>query len=89
MRDGWDKLVFSAYREDYFDELSTHTWGLVNGYFYNSTHGGYLHRYMMAKWYSSDKANAGCSIFSITLSHHLNTKIDMIVHRLLTHIKRF
>lgn len=54
MRDGWDELAFATYREDYFDELSTHTWGLVNGYLYNSTLGGYLHRYMMAKWYSED-----------------------------------
>lgn len=54
MRDGWDELVFATYREDYFDELSTHTWGLVNGYPHNSTLGGSLHRYMMAKWYGED-----------------------------------
>ncbi len=32
MHDGWDELAFATYREDYFDELSTHTWGLKNGY---------------------------------------------------------
>lgn len=31
MREGWDKLAFATYREDYFEELTTHTWRLVNG----------------------------------------------------------
>ena len=53
-RDDWDELAFATYREDYYEELSTHTWGLVNGYLSNTTLGGYLHRYMMAKWYGED-----------------------------------
>lgn len=54
MRDGWDGLAFATYREDYYEELSTHTWGLVNGYLSNAALGGYLHRYMMAKWYGEE-----------------------------------
>lgn len=53
-RKGWDSLAFATYREDYYDELSSHVWRLQNGYPYNSTLGGGLHRYMMAKWYGSD-----------------------------------
>lgn len=53
-RDGWDKLAFTTYRADYFEELSTHTWGIKNGYLYNQALGGYLHRYIMAKWYGAD-----------------------------------
>ena len=54
MKDGWDQLVLATYREDYYEELTTHTWGIVNGYPSNTSLGGYLHRYMMAKWYGED-----------------------------------
>ena len=54
MREGWEQLAFATYREDYYEELSTHTWTLSNGYPFNTTLGGGLHRYMMAKWYGDD-----------------------------------
>lgn len=54
MQDGWPRLAFATYRADYYDELSSHTWSLKNGYPSNSTLGGGLHRYMMAKWYGQD-----------------------------------
>lgn len=50
MREGWERIAF----EDYYEELSTHTWILSNGYPINVTLGGGLHRYMMAKWYGED-----------------------------------
>lgn len=54
MRSEWDKPAFASYREDYYEELSSHAWGLKNGYPNNDTLGGGLHRYMMAKWYGED-----------------------------------
>lgn len=54
MRDGWDGVALTTYREDYYTELISHTWGLSNGYPSNTTLGGGLHRYMMAKWYGDD-----------------------------------
>ncbi|MDQ0216799.1 hypothetical protein J2S13_003285 [Oikeobacillus pervagus] len=46
-----EQIAFATYREDYYEELSTYTWTLSNGYPTNATLGGCLHRYMMAKWY--------------------------------------
>lgn len=40
MHEGWDHLAFATYREDYYEELSTHTWKLSNGYPSNDTLGG-------------------------------------------------
>ncbi|MBS3938779.1 MAG: HNH endonuclease [Peptococcaceae bacterium] len=54
MRDGWQQMAFATYRDDYYEELSSHTWSLSNGYPSDTTLGGGLHRYMMAKWYSAD-----------------------------------
>lgn len=54
MRDEWDQIAFATYREDYYKEISTHTWSLSNGYPSNTTLGGGLHRYMMEKWYGED-----------------------------------
>lgn len=54
MRSEWDKNALASYREDYYKELTSHTWGLKNGYPNNDALGGGLHRYMMAKWYGED-----------------------------------
>ena len=54
MRSEWDKNALASYREDYYEELTSHTWGLKNGYPNNDALGGGLHRYMMAKWYGED-----------------------------------
>lgn len=51
MREGWEQLAFATYREDYYDELSSHSWHLSKGYPCNTKLGGGLHRYIMAKWY--------------------------------------
>jgi len=54
MREGWKSPALATYREDYYEELSTYTWSLSKGYPNNTTLGGGLHRYMMAKWYGDD-----------------------------------
>ncbi len=57
-REEWSSAAFATYREDYYEELSSHTWGLKNGYPNNDALGGGLHRYMMAKWYSEEELRA-------------------------------
>ena len=52
-RDGWTKLAMTTYLEDYYDELTSVTWSAVNGYLHNGKY-GYLHRYIMQKWYGPD-----------------------------------
>lgn len=52
-KEGWDYPALTTYREDYYTELVSHTWGIKNGYPYNSSL-GYLHRYIMEKWYGKD-----------------------------------
>lgn len=48
-------LGMATYREDYYEELTTHTWTLTDsGYITNQALGGDLHRYMMKKWYGED-----------------------------------
>ena len=32
MRSGWNRIAQATYREDYYEELTTHTWGIKNGY---------------------------------------------------------
>lgn len=53
-REEWEKPAIATFREDYYDELSSVTWILQNGYLYNRKLGGTLHRYMMTKWYGED-----------------------------------
>lgn len=51
----WNSLGMATYREDYYDELTTHTWRRDDkGYLTNQSLGGGLHRYMMKKWYGED-----------------------------------
>lgn len=54
LREGWPSLALATYRDDYYSELTRYTWTLNNGYPYNATLGGGLHRYMMSKWYGED-----------------------------------
>ena len=55
MREEWDNVAFATYREDYYNELTSHTWSLdKGGYPVNQALGGGLHRYMMEKWYGKD-----------------------------------
>lgn len=54
-RDGWDCLAYCTYREDYWNELTSHVWRMDdNHYPINQSLGGGLHRYMMKKWYGED-----------------------------------
>lgn len=58
-REGWDRLGFATYREDYYDELTNATWtkknspNSTNSYLFN-TQLGLLHRFMMTKWYGEE-----------------------------------
>ena len=52
-REGWKKIAEVTYREDYYEELTSVTWTEVNGYIKNAKY-GYLHRYMMEKWYGKE-----------------------------------
>lgn len=47
------KMAFATYREDYIEELTSVTWSESKGYLKNSKL-GYLHRYIMKKWYGED-----------------------------------
>ena len=50
--DGMFHAVASI-RDDYRDELMSVTWGKNGKYFYNAKL-GYLHRYIMEKWYTKE-----------------------------------
>lgn len=52
-RDEWSKLACTTYREDYYDELKSVTWGESKGYL-KSQKLGYLHRYIVSKWYGQE-----------------------------------
>jgi hypothetical protein len=54
MCEGWNEAALATYRADYYDELSSHTWSVVNGYPTNKALGGGLHRYIIRKWYGDD-----------------------------------
>lgn len=54
-QDGWPCTAMCTYREDYYEELTSHIWQMdKNRYPRNQTLGGGLHRYMMKKWYGED-----------------------------------
>lgn len=53
LRDDWKKCAQVTYREDYFEELASVTWRENNGYVVNNKL-GYLHRYIMKKWYGEE-----------------------------------
>ena len=53
-RSEWDFIAQATVREDYLEEIQSVTWGLnKNRYLYNSKY-GYLHSYIMKKWYGED-----------------------------------
>jgi len=52
-REGWDKLAFTTYRQDYYNELTSATWTEDKGYLKNGKL-GLLHRYIMKKWYGEE-----------------------------------
>jgi hypothetical protein len=46
----WDKIATATIRSDYIDEIQSVTWSKNGEYLYNKEH-GYLHIYIMKKWY--------------------------------------
>lgn len=56
-REGWDIRPVATFREDYIDEMKSVTWGVNNGYLYNRKL-GYLHRYIVQKWYGQEVLDA-------------------------------
>lgn len=52
-RDDWDFIAYTTFREDYYQELISATWTFKEGYLFN-TKLGYLHRYVMKKWYGEN-----------------------------------
>lgn len=52
-RDEWDRVAFTTYREDYYEELTSATWTESKGYLVNGKLGA-LHRYIMGKWYGEE-----------------------------------
>lgn len=56
-KDGWDFVASATIRDDYKDELMSVTWGLsADRYLYNKKL-GYLHIYIMQKWYGMEEYN--------------------------------
>ena len=53
----WDKVATVTVREDYIDELKSITWTKNNNYLHNKKY-GYLHCYIMKKWYGENEYNA-------------------------------
>ena len=51
----WDFSGMATIRDDYKDELMGVTWSDKRGYLSNQKLGGYLHRYIMKKWYGEDR----------------------------------
>ena len=55
MREGWKQAALATYREDYYNEITTHSWSLnAGGYPCNTALGGTLHRYIISKWYGEE-----------------------------------
>jgi len=52
-REGWSKLAMITFRDDYATEITKYTWGEKNGYLWCKRF-GYLHRYIVEKWYGKD-----------------------------------
>ena len=53
-RPEWDFVAYATVREDYLKEIQEVTWGLNNGrYLYNGNL-GWLHSYIMKKWYGEE-----------------------------------
>lgn len=81
MRDEWDALALATYREDYYEELTQHTWYLNDGYPYNQSLGGGLHRYMMAKWYGEDVLS-DMTARGFVVDHMNNNHMDCCISNL-------
>lgn len=49
-----NEIMFTTYREDYWEELSSQTWRLNSQGYPTCSKLGDLHRYIVAKWYGED-----------------------------------
>lgn len=52
-REGWERMAFTSFRDDYYNQLISYTWTLDGEYLRNKKL-GYLHRYIMEKWYGKE-----------------------------------
>lgn len=50
----WDFRATATIRDDYAEELQSVTWSRNGDYLYNAKLGGYLHLYIMKKWYGEE-----------------------------------
>ncbi|MCR4719077.1 MAG: HNH endonuclease [Firmicutes bacterium] len=50
----WDFVAFATIRDDYLEEIQSVTWSKKGNYLYNEKLGGYLHLYIMRKWYGDE-----------------------------------
>ena len=78
-RPGWETIVQTTYRDDYYSELTSHVWQIDNGYPTNKTLGGGLHRYIMEKWYGKemlDKLTAKGYVIDHINNNHCDCRIQ-------------
>lgn len=50
----WDFVATATIRDDYKEEFMSVTWSKHGDYIYNKKLGGYLHIYIMRKWYGDE-----------------------------------
>ena len=79
-RDGWTHLAIVDYRADYIDEIKSVTWRENNGYVYCNKF-GYLHRYIMKKWYGEDLFDE-MTQNGWVIDHMNNNKFDCCISNL-------
>lgn len=53
----WNFTAYATIRDDYAEELQSVTWSRHGDYLYNKKLGGYLHIYIMKKWYGETQYN--------------------------------
>lgn len=50
----WEFVATASVKEEYLTEIQRVTWSQKGRYLYNESLGGYLHIYIMKKWYGDD-----------------------------------
>lgn len=53
-RPEWDFVAEATVRDDYLEEIQSVSWGLKNERYLHCSKFGYLHSYIMKKWYGED-----------------------------------
>ncbi|MCD8013913.1 MAG: HNH endonuclease [Lachnospiraceae bacterium] len=54
-RPEWNFIATATVRDDYLEEIQSVTWGLNNERYLFNSKLGYLHTYIMAKWYGEEQ----------------------------------